>query len=196
MDTWVDSSKCAWSGPIWLRKIPLLEDNYLGLSSFFCNTLGIRKATWRTILSEATCIQPSDDLAYISRIFRALDTYVEEADSTGKQEIIASTSHAYIFPIDAGQSGLGFDYMSSVRDVNIWFIADRVHLKESFHGLVPLLAIKADLVENIPHLLKALDLRDRLLTEAAGSDVQTQGTEKVHTTFTAQFRAKVPFIAR
>ncbi|KAH7399670.1 hypothetical protein BKA66DRAFT_437202 [Pyrenochaeta sp. MPI-SDFR-AT-0127] len=195
-DIWVKSSICVWSGPRWLRKTPLLDDIYADLSLFFRVTLGIHKTTWRTIIGEAECIHASDDLKYITEVFLALDAFIGEADPIKKHDIIDALSQAYIFPIDAGQSGSAFDYMSSARDLNMWFIADRLHLKESFDGLVPLLALSVDVIEKIPQLISELDLRSRLLTHAAGSDAKTEGSTQVHTGFTASFREKARYIAR
>jgi hypothetical protein len=166
------------------------------LAPFFCNTLGLRKTTWRTIISEAECIHASDNLEYITEVFRALDTFVREAESTGKHDIVNALSEAYIFPIHTGHSGSAFDYMSSARDLNMWFIADRMHLKECFEGLIPLLALNVDIMEKIPRLILELGLKNRLLTQAAGSNLKAEGSTEVHTKFTASFRAKARHIAR
>ncbi|KAF2852960.1 hypothetical protein T440DRAFT_466522 [Plenodomus tracheiphilus IPT5] len=194
--SWVKSSTCVWSGPKWLRKTPILDGIYPELSSFFCGTLGLHKTTWRTIISEAECIHAADDLTYLTEVFRALDALVVEADSSSRHEIIEALSEAYIFPIDAGRSGAAFDYMSSARDPNLWFIADRLHLRQSFYGLVPLLALNVDAADKISRLISEIGLRNRLLTQAAGSDAKTEGETQVHAEFTAAFRAKARYIAR
>ena len=133
---------------------------------------------------------------YIAEVFQALDIFVGESDIYNRHEILEALSTAYIFPIDAGRSGAAFDYMSSVRDPNLWFIADRVHLKESFDGLVPLLALNINAIEKIPKLISELGLRSRLLTQTASPDIETKGPTQIHAASTASFREKARYIAR
>jgi hypothetical protein len=158
--------------------------------------LGLCEATWRTIITEAKCLQASDDVNYITKVFQELNSYVEEAYAARKHEIIDALSDANIFPIKNGRSGAKFDYMSSAQDLDMWFIADRLHLKESFDGLIPLLALEVDVVEKISMLISNLGLSNRLLTIAAGSDIAAEGSTQLHVEFTTSFRAKTHHIAR
>jgi hypothetical protein len=132
----------------------------------------------------------------MTEVFKALNTFVREAKSDSKTDIVQALSEAYIFPINAGQSDSAFDYMSSARDLNMWFIADRQHLHESFVGLVPILALPVDVIEKLPRLISHLGLSNRLLTHAAGSELKAEGVTQVHTEFTASFRSKARHIAR
>ncbi|KAF2679081.1 hypothetical protein K458DRAFT_408347 [Lentithecium fluviatile CBS 122367] len=194
---WVRCSICVWHGPRWLRKTPCLKDMYSDLYPFFWFTLKIRNATWRTIIDEAEFLNASDDVGYISEVFKAINECLEEnQDPCTKADIVKSLKDAHIFPIDAGKSGCVFDYMSTAQDLDMWFIADRWHLKKSFDGLVPLLALSVDIVEKLQLTITTLGLRDRLLSQAAGANAQAIGTTHPHQAFTSSLREKARHIAR
>ena len=138
----------------------------------------------------------SDDVEYISEVFKSINNCLEEnKDSSMREDIIKSLKDALIFPIDAGKSGCVFDYMGTARDADMWFIADRWHLKKSLDGLVPLLALSVDVIEKIQFTIEMLGLSSRLLSRVAGATVQANGSHP-HQVFTSALRAKVKQIAR
>lgn len=197
---WLRSSICVWEGPSWLRKTRCLKDVYpADLDPFFCYTLRIRTANWKTIMDEAKCMDPSDDIRYISEVFKAINTCLEgTVYPEARAEIVEHLKDAQIFPIHTGRSGSVFDYMSSARDLDLWFIADRWHLKKSFEGIdeVPLLALDVDVIEKISLTITLLGLGDRLLSQAAGATAKSSGPTQLHEIFTSSLRAKARHIAR
>lgn len=189
-----------WQGPSWLRKTPCLKDVYpVDLYPFLWYTVGIHNATWKTIIEEAEFMDAADDVEYISEVFKAINGCLEEnKDPQARNDIVRCLKDAQIFPIYTGKSGLVFDYMSTAQDLEMWFIADRWHLKKSFEGLaeVPLLALSVDVVEKIPLTITLLGLRDRLLSHAAGANATASGPTQPHPIFTSSLRAKARHIAR
>jgi hypothetical protein len=134
---------------------------------------------------------------YISEVFKAINDCLDEnKDSTTRADIIKLLKDAHIFPIDAGKSGCVFDYMSTAHNDDMWFIADRWHLRKSFDGLVPLLALSVDVVEKIQPTISLLGLTDRLLSQAAGAKAKASGPTQPHQIFTTSLRAKALHIAR
>jgi hypothetical protein len=193
----MNSSTCVWHGPKWLRKTPCLKDTYPDLYPFFWFTLGIHNSTWKTIIEEAELIEASDDVDYISEVFKAInDCLAENKDSSTRADIVKLLKDSQIFPVNAGKSGTVFDYMSTAHNHDMWFIADRWHLKKSFDGLVPLLALSVDVVEKIQPTISMLGLTDRLLSQAAGAKVNASGSTQPHQIFTTSLRAKAIHIAR
>lgn len=195
--TWVQPSFCVWNGPEWLRKTPCLKDTYPGLYSFFWVTMGIKNSSWVTVVNEAKCLNASDDVDYIAKVFKAINSSLEEAEVAAIRDVIVeSLKTACIFPISAGKSNSLFDYMSTAQDLEMWFIADRWHLKKSFDGIIPILALDVDTIEKIQVLISALGLNHRLLSWAAGENAKVNGITEPHQTFTVALREKAKHIAR
>ena len=132
----------------------------------------------------------------MAEFFKALNRFVGETNRDLEPDSVQILSDAYIFPINDGRSNSAFDYMSSARDLNMWFIADRQHLQQSFEGHVPLLALSVDVIEEIPELISSLGLNDRLLTHAANAYIETEDSTQIHADFTVAFRSKAYHIAR
>jgi len=190
-----------WDGPNCLRKTPCLKDFYPELERFFVDTLELPDATWTTLMEEARLIEAGDSLAYISQVFDALNDLFK----TGTGAIIGSSMddkiaqelvRARIFPIETKQSKSTFDRLGTAENSDLWFIADRVHLRSSFEGLVPLLALRDGVVERIYPLIRRLGLDYRMLSKIALGVPRTEGESRLHEKITALLRAKSRYISR
>jgi len=68
--------QCIWDGGKYLRKVPVLKEYYPELGDFICGTLEVGSETLTTALNELKKISPSDDLPYITEVFKALNRHL------------------------------------------------------------------------------------------------------------------------
>lgn len=71
-----------------------------------------------------------------------------------------------------------------------------MHLRSSFEGLVPLLALKDGVIEKISCLIERLGLEYRMLSRIALGIPRTTGESRLHENITALLRSKSRFISR
>jgi hypothetical protein len=152
------------------------------------------------MMNEAQSIEAFDKIDYISDVFMSISDYLEEAQKKNSVEtrkgMIASLIESPIFPIHAGKSEATFDYLSTADSANVWFIADRWHLRRTFEGLVPLLALKVEIVAKIAPLIKILGWECRLLSRLTQGVPQTGGRIQLDFEYTKLMCAKARYIAR
>jgi hypothetical protein len=212
---WVKADLCIWNGPDYLRHTPCLEDFYLEHQEFFRHTLGVPNATWKTLVEEAKHIEVTDSPKYISQVFVALNKYLEKghdaftplplrlkpsnkalSEAPSLAGGLEAFTQAAIFPIQTGDSKYNFHHLSTCLGREIWFIADRWHLRQSFEGLVPLLALEVESVEKISYLIKRLKFEDRLLSQVAHGVPKIRGLSHPCHQHTLSLREKSRSIAR
>jgi hypothetical protein len=157
------------------------------------------------MVEEAKHIEVTDSPEYISQVFIALNKYLEEDDafaagsSKGRSletPSLEDLARSEIFPIKTTDSKYTFHHTSNSSGRNLWFIADRWHLKQIFEGLVPLLALDVESVAKISYLIKRLNLEDRLLSKAAHGVPKVRGLSQPCPQLTLSLRAKSRSIAR
>jgi hypothetical protein len=205
---------CVWSGPEFLRQTTCLEAFYPEHHEFFCHTLGVTDATWKTIMGEAQHIKATDSLEHISQVLVALSRHLEKEDHVPFQiplkaknadseapnlaEKFEALSRPILgfLPIKHRYSEYTFDYLSTGHERGTWFIADRLHLRQSFDGLIPLLALTVASVAKVSFLIKILKLEHRLLSKVAHGIPRIRGSSKECPRHTLSLRAKSRSIAR
>lgn len=116
--------------------------------------------------------------------------------STDNNKIVRALIHAPIFPILVKDTTSTFDYLGTVQQTEVWFVADRWHLRQCFEGLVPLLAMSVETIEKIHHLIRKVNLRHKLLSNAAHDIPRIRGLSMPCPEYTLSLRAKARFIAR
>ena len=217
MGSWMNINLCVWNGPQCLRHTPCLEDFYPEHHEFFRHTLEVPDVTWKTMMQEAEHIELTDSPEYISQVFTILNKHVETEIDVPTQtlrkpgilkgSLAKRPSHAEletigqtaIFPIQTKDSNFTFDtfrYLSPAHGREMWLIADRWHLRQSFEGLIPLLALPVATVGKISHLIKVLNLDNRLLSNVAQGIPTIRGLSKTCPQQTLSLRAKSRSIAR
>lgn len=152
-------------------------------------------------MDEAQHIDRGDSLDYISQVFVAISKYMQkEVESaivpSSPNEAAKILILAPIFPIQFKDSTKSFDDLKTAMQTEMWFIADREHLRQSFEGLVPLLALNVNTVENIHTLLERLGLKPRLLSQVANGVPKIHGLSIPCPEYTASLRGKSRFISR
>jgi hypothetical protein len=152
------------------------------------------------MLKEAQGIEAFDDISYISDVFISINGYLKDPVTTtmteSKADMIKGLTESALFPIDAKKSEATFDHLSTAQKSSVWFIADRWHLKHTFEGLVPLLALKIEAVEKITPLIKTLGLEYRLLSHLTQGVPRTDGRINMHVEYTTSIRTKAKYITR
>jgi len=79
---------------------------------------------------------------------------------------------------------------------DVWFIADRHHLRRSFEGVIPLLAFSVEDIGRMGLALKMLDVESRLLSKQVREETSVSGHSWRDSLYTRKLRRKVKFIAR
>lgn len=149
------------------------------------------------LINEMHKIEAKDDLGYISRLFVSLSLHARIDPGLLAFELVKSLCEKDVFPIETANNDSEFSELRSARSQDLWFIADRPHLRQSFRGSVPLLAFPVEILAKIETLLEGLPLlRMRLLSQVANGEPSVQGTAHFHSTYTESLRSKARFIAR
>ncbi|KAF1995054.1 hypothetical protein P154DRAFT_379511, partial [Amniculicola lignicola CBS 123094] len=189
---WVDVDTCVWTGPPSLRTTPCLQRFYPQHRNFLQNDLKISDANINTLVNEAKQINSSDTVEHIAQILIATSKYLELSETCSSVEALVGCR---IFPIVAKTSSFDFR-LCTAHPTDLWFIADRPHLKISFEGCVPLLSFGTDILENLQPLFKALGLGGRVLSKAAKGVSKTIGKAEPHPEYTQLIQGKARCIAR
>jgi hypothetical protein len=80
----------------------------------------------------------------IAEIFISISKYLD-LSTTGTS--VLPLVESCIFPVVTEKSHSDFDSLCTATEADMWFIADLKHLRESFEGLVPLLAFDSVIIE-------------------------------------------------
>lgn len=197
---WLRLSECVWDGPPCLRKFVRLNETYPELSRFFRGSLEITNAGWEHLVQEAQTVSALDNTEYISELLIAINDSLSATRklvvSTMRTLMLSHLAKSAIFPIYEGKSQGAFDYLSSANPNDMWFIADRWHLRHSFEKLVPLLALKPEVIDKIAVLVKTLGLEDRCLSRLALGTPKMSGSAYVLPEYTHWLRKKARYITR
>lgn len=191
--SWFGIDKCVWSGPKCLRVTPSLVNYYPERQSLLHDTLRLGDADIKVLVREARGIMPTDSINQIAHIFIAISKYLEISNVRSEVQPLVG---CHIFPVVTGESHSDFDSLCTAAEIDTWFVADRVHLKESFESLVPLLAFDPEIVEQINPLINALELERRVLSKVAKGVSKTDGRVELHLEYTKSLRKKVRCVAR
>lgn len=191
--SWFGIDKCVWSGPKCLRATPSLVNYYPERQSLLRNTLRLGDADIKVLVREARHIMPTDSIDQIAQVFIAISKRLGISNARSE---VQPLFECRIFPVATGESHSDFDSLCTAAEIDMWFIADRVHLKESFGNLVPLLAFDPEIVEQISPLIDALELERRLLSRVAKGVSKTDGRVELHLEYTKSLRKKARCIAR
>jgi len=199
---WFKPNACRWSGADCLRKTPKLSDVYPGLSDFFCSILALRDADLTCITEEVLKVSNSDGLSYISNLLSAFSQHLSiqqkflESRISLKKKLFTQAIFPIITTQQTGTSYVEFDELRSAEDTDMWFIADRPHLRKCFLGIAPILAIDAGDVSKMDHLMSTFGLNHRFLSRIATGSPKASEDVRVLDESTRLMRRKVRFISR
>ncbi|KAK9425919.1 putative Heterokaryon incompatibility domain-containing protein [Seiridium unicorne] len=198
---WFRLEDCRWSSIESLRKTPFLSNVYPELGEFFCTTLGLQDADQSCIAEEALKVTHLDGLKYISKLFIAFSQHMSMNENfiDNRARLKSRLLSRPIFPVLGTREStpyMEFDQLQAAQEADVWFIADRVHLRNCFRGVVPILAIDTADIPRMKHLIRCLNLGNRLLSNIASGAIQTYSPVNCDQKATNIMRSKAPFIAR
>lgn len=145
------------------------------------------------IVATATLVTSSSELEDISRLFRNISTALKDVNTSKAAQLLRPLQKRSVFPITNGLGKHRYDDLLDVHNTS-WFIADRPHIRESFLGKLPLLALPIEDLNALEDLFRVLRLDSRLLSNLATRRTHPKGGVTTHWAYTASLRAKSPFI--
>jgi hypothetical protein len=191
---WVKPENCLWQGPKCLRRYVPLKDIYPANKKLFCDILKISNAGAADLVREAKCFQNGDKLQDIKDLFLEMEKILQDDES---ETAFRALFWSAIFPVRNVAAETGYNQLMRHDPLTPhWFIADRVHLEESFKGKVPLLAFTVEDVSRMTRLLRKLGVEGRKLTKAAKSIPTTQGNATPDRAYKESLLVKIDFILR
>ncbi|KAI1735424.1 hypothetical protein F4680DRAFT_435200 [Xylaria scruposa] len=194
--TWVAESQCVWRGTQHLRKFRVLKDIYPGNAKLFKNVLEYLDANFEVLVAEVKQTTISTPISWIAQIFKEINKRLyAEKQETEELNHLCSLISMRVFPINEGNANVAFESLYSGTGKMEWYIADRLHLKQSFHGVVNLLAFTVEEIIEIMPLITALKLDSRLLSKRAVPAPQLVGNVQLLTGYTKTFHEKSKYIS-
>lgn len=145
------------------------------------------------LVAIATLITSSSKLEDISRLFRDVSAAVKDINASKAAQLLRPLKEKSIFPITNGLGKRRYDKLLDMHNTS-WFIADRPHLRESFRGKVPLLALPIEDLNALEDLFRVLRLDNRMLSRLATNQTHPKGRTTPHWNYTNSLRAKSLFI--
>ncbi|ROT35439.1 hypothetical protein SODALDRAFT_283794 [Sodiomyces alkalinus F11] len=205
---WVKPSECVWEGDAWMAKVHVLKKYYPEFEALFHTLLRIPNADINYFVEEAVAV-PSTTAATkstrrIESILHAITSHVVQnlinvpsRDDGGLESCYKERlCKAQMFPIVSDQRNQPYKRLSTVEDKESWLIADRTIFRTQFAGVLPVLALNADVVLKIQPLLQALGLEGRLLSRAATNVTEAHGEVTLLEDSSAQYRERSKFLFR
>jgi hypothetical protein len=193
---WLVLQDCIWDSHPALQKTICMASHYPNLSGFFRGLLHIKNADIGSMVSEAARISLNDDLEYIATLFSAISTTLRDDPISGTTPGLSELATKKIFPVKYKCPWGRFDELRSCSQSDVWFIADRPHLRQSFQGVSHLLAFSFQQTHDMFDLLELLGLGERLLSVAAAGSVDVSGVTRKHRGYSYSLRSKAHVIAR
>jgi hypothetical protein len=170
-----------------------LKNIYPACKRLFCDILGLSNAQASDFVREARALKTLDSLEDIKDLFLEMEKFLQEDETESSFGLLRSNC---IFPIRNIGTASGYTDLRRTEYPPNWFIADRVHLEESFRGRIPLLAFSVEDVSRMTRLLKKLGVEGRKLTKAARSIPTTRGAVSPDEVYKDSLLGKVDFILR
>jgi hypothetical protein len=169
-----------------------MNDIYPSCKRLFTETLGISDASMRDLIFEAVLFKKTDGLEYMRDVFLELEKFLEKDETYTIR--LQSLNGKAIWPVtETSEPGEFGEVLSTKAD---WFIADTEPLRESFTGIIPLLAFATDDIGGMERLMNGLEMDGKRLSRATKSVPKTEGRVALHREHTEAFQSKYDFIAR
>ena len=149
-------------------------------------------------VAAASRITSSSKLEDISRCLCDLSAALTNISATKASQLLKTLQNKQtaIFPITYGarETKYGqFDKLvgSKTKD---WYIADLPDLRNSFIGVLPLLALSVEDISSIQELLAVLRLDDRILSKLTVKHAHPRGRVATHQPYMSLLNERMPFI--
>ncbi|KAM0417477.1 hypothetical protein ACHAPT_012541 [Fusarium lateritium] len=194
---WVGVDECTWDGFACLRKIPDLKSHYplLQHETLFRKHLNIPIANLKTLVSEVRQITSLDSLTYIRELLITTSRRMDAATMSEYEDasVGGRLGGRRIWPITQSVAGSGFERLMANTDV--WYIPDRDHLRDTFAGKLPFLALDTTTIAHLKHLLRPFGLDRRIISKSATSKTKTEGEAPCLVDYTEALTAKAGLVS-
>ncbi|OCK83978.1 hypothetical protein K432DRAFT_463823 [Lepidopterella palustris CBS 459.81] len=172
-----------------------IEDEYPQSANLFQFLLATGKDKIGSLIAAASLINASSKLSQISEHFAKISKALIGLSPKKVIRAVQPLQRKPLFPIiKTEEKKAEFDSLCALGKNTSWFVADLDHLRESFRGIVDLLAFKVEDLESMADLLKALNLESRKLSILVKTETGPKGTTHIHRSYTRSLQAKAPFI--
>ncbi|KAK5113329.1 hypothetical protein LTR85_010946 [Meristemomyces frigidus] len=146
-----------------------------------------------SLVSKARMIDMSSSLPDVAETFIALSKSLSATDEGAAFSQMQFLNTKAIYPVVGNKNSSPFHDLCFIGDTG-WAIADRSHLRESFLGVLPLLAFTAEEVEAMSDLLKASGLDGRRLSTLVEGSTRPKGALNFSKACTDDFKYRFPFV--
>ncbi|KAF2114162.1 hypothetical protein BDV96DRAFT_577681 [Lophiotrema nucula] len=194
-----DTSSDIFGTSLWLdvdeatSKFAEIEAQYPSCTALFRALLLREDTGLASMIEKAKLITISTPLAEITETLTSLNKGVENIESRCAQAHVKELARIPILPVVTSDRRRGFDHLAKPSAADI-YIGDRVHLTESFRGIVPIVAIEGQALSNMAKLLDVLKLGSNRLSKVVRTDARPKGRISVHPQYTLFLRARAAFI--
>lgn len=183
--------KCVWDAPSCLQSLEKLVNRYQDCRSLFCDKLLLKNATVDHVINELELLSLTAALTVRKELLLVLNDYI--ARGAPKSSILRLKGKS-IIPVGFGDSEWKYRLMNYNRDV--WYLADRTSLRNSFDGIVWLLEFTVEEVRKISPLIKVMDLENYLLSKAVVETTETVGDPISDPDQTLQLQRRSQYLTR
>ncbi|KAH7401306.1 hypothetical protein BKA66DRAFT_564959 [Pyrenochaeta sp. MPI-SDFR-AT-0127] len=169
------SDKCSWlSIKEAMNRKTCVASLYPECKTLFQWLLSTSMNDMDALVSQAASINTSLSLLEISTLLTRLSATLSNTTPTKARVAVKPLRNRSIFPVCSYSQQNSYDGLVSIKDHN-WFIADHPTFKQSFQGVVPLLAFTAFEVTSMESLLTSLGLDSRKLSKLCTKTVFPSG---------------------
>jgi len=185
---------CVWEAPVCLTKVYALATEYSDCKSLFRTRLKLQNAKIDDVVTELLSLPTSRCFNKHKELLLVLNDYLhKDSPSTsiqklkGKDVIPVTKSHR----IEDRTNSCLMNY-----DKDLWYLADRVSLQESFKGKLHLIDFTVSEVRKLSPLIKAMDLEEYLLSEAVVETTEFCGNPIYDQDGTMDLRNRAKYFTR
>lgn len=170
-----------------------IESQYSRSEKLFRCLLNPTEDMLQSLVEAATKVCQSMEVNQISRLYQNISKALRGVSDSKANAVIKPLRDKKIFPIITKRSQTSYDCLRSIKDGD-WYIADRSHLRESFHGKVSLLAFPAEEINLMEELFKALRIESLKLFMLVDSKTRPRGYITPQEAYARRIRSKSRFI--
>ncbi len=171
-----------------------MNELYPSCKRLFTEVLGVADASLEDLILEASVFNEFYDLEQMRDILWEIEKFIEKNKPSALELNSLAGRDKRNWPLNKSTEPGKFDKMMSAEKE--WFIADTLALRQSFSGIVPLLAFEIDEIARMERLICGLGMGRKLLTRCIKSIPRTEGRVAIHPEFTQAMESKFEFLAR
>lgn len=138
-------------------------------------------------------LETSNTLTEISSLFQDTSAALRKEDRE-RVQLPHDLLQKPIFPISRYGPKGEYDFLAPIGEATSWFVADRDHLRHSFHGMLPLLAFTPGDLDKMADFLQLFNIEWRKLSRLVHEETKPRGRVTKHSSYTQFLRDRAEFI--